>query len=213
MPISFLLHCAPVHISCEYQAKVTALAKEFVKYFSPLSYRKLEYNIVYNRACNRVNELLKTEPRFTPATFSQYLNYGTLFYSQNDVDTLVSLYRMNQTDCFDYLQCFFAVKLKNTKKKYLSYIKELDPDDIDSTLQLALISTLNDYTPEKGNFSFEYLDRQLRSFLFEYIADTGLWGMNRNLLPQYRHMCALFDKYNLSSKEIPRFLYEVRLTE
>ena len=211
--IATLLHCAPMPVPVEYQKKIVVLATEFVKHYSIPCIKRLNYSIVYNRACNRTIDFLKTEPDFSPETFDKHLNFGTLFYSQRDIDELVKRYKSDPLECFDYILCFFSVKLKNTKKLYTSYITELEPEDVDSTLQLGLFTTLNDYAPEKGNFSFDYLDKQLRSALFNFIADSGLWGLNRNLLPQYRHMCALFSKYNLSMNEIERFLYEVRLTD
>lgn len=212
--LAHILHCNPMVIPIEYKAKTKALTATFVSAYSKTCFNQIDQRLVYDRACNCVNKLIECEPDFSPATYNKFLNIGTLFYSQSDTDLLLEFYRtMPKEETFQYVLMFFAVKLNNTKKTYREYLQNVNSEDVNSILITTLIDTLNNYNPEKMHFSFNYLEQQLRCALMEYVATSGYFMFNRNLYPQYRHMCLIYNKYNLSINEIERFLYEVQLSD
>lgn len=203
------LHCNPVIIPIEFKQKAVALTSLFVRNYSIPNQVEINYSIVYNRVCNRINELLEATPNFTPQTFGNYLSIGNLFYSQSDIDTLVAIYNTRTAPyLFDYVQCFFAVSLKRIRTTYYTYLRFIPKDDIISAQQIGVFEALESYDISKGHFSFENFNLIVRSKIFELLGNSSFWGFNRNEFSEYYRLCALFKDYNPELSQLENFIEE-----
>ena len=173
------LHCTPTSIPVEFRTKAQTLTRQYIEVYSLSGLYRMDENITYNYVCNKIQEHLAMNSEFTPKTFSKYVNFRTMFYSIQDIQTLAQLYKRYPNEAFPYVICFFAQKLSSFKKDKISIVKTLDKDDVDSALMLALYNTLEHYNSNTG-FSFFYLEKELLSALMRLGGQMHLFHLNRN---------------------------------
>lgn len=204
------LHCTPTSIPVEFRAKAQTLVRQYIEVYSLSGLYRMDENITYNYVCNKIQEHLAINSDFNPKTFSKYVNFRTMFYSIQDIQTLAQLYKHYPNEAFPYVICFFAQKLSSFKKDKISIVKTLDKDDVDSALMLALYNTLEHYNPNTG-FSFFYLEKELLSALMQLGGQMHLFHLNRNNYSQYNKFCYYVEKYGLTPDNLAQFLYEITL--
>ena len=210
--IATRLHCSTMPIPVEFKDKALALTARYVKTFSLSGLYKMNYDIVYNRVCSLVNKQLSTNPNFSVANFSHYINTDTLFYSSEDIQTLVHTYKEKPQETFPYIICFFSRKLCSFKRNKIAYIKGLDEEDVDEVMMVALYKVLERYTPEKG-FSFSYLDMELFAAVTQLGGEMHTFTLPRNDYVNYLKFSYFAEKYALTPDNIQQFLAEINLSE
>lgn len=210
------LKCNPSIIPVEYIGKATHLTVEFIKHFSYEStldqfvtdWMKIDYDLVYNRACHVINEQLQNNPDFSPETFTTYITPGSLFYSVKDVQTLASLYSSCPDQAFPFAMAFMAAFIKNFKTKYIFVVNQLEKEDVNQILLSAVHRTLLKYEPST-NFSFSYLQQEMQAALYEYAGSMLPIPLGRNDYGYFLKICKYVRYYNVNPSNLERFLYEI----
>lgn len=210
--IAPLLHCTPTSIPEEYKGKVICLAKNYVKYHSLSGLYKMNYQIVYNRACNLVNMQLAENKKFCIETFDDFVNFNTLFYSMDDINTVTQLYKIYPEEVFPFVICFFTRKLNSFKRFKASYIRNLDVEDVDEVMMIALYKTLERYDPQTV-FSFSYLDAELFAAITQLGGDMHPFRLHRNDYVNYLKFSYFIENYGLTLNDLEQFLYEINLSD
>ncbi|MDD7177664.1 MAG: hypothetical protein SPG09_03800 [Lachnospiraceae bacterium] len=210
--IATALRCNPTPIPVEFTDHAKSTALRYQKSFSLTGLYVMDYDTVYARACNLVNDHLKSTPSFEPGTFSKYINADTLFYSQTDIQTLTQLYNTSPEEAFPYVICFFSRKLHSFKRCKIAYIKNLEPEEVDEVMMIALYKTLERYNP-RHPFSFSYLDLELFAAITQLGGEMHTFGMPRNDYTNYMKFSYFIERYSLTSSNLECFLEEINLTE
>ncbi len=210
--IASTLRCNSAPIPVEFKEKASSLAIRYQKTFSMTGLYLMDFNIVYARVCNLVNEQLRSNPDFSPNTFTKYINADTLFYSPADIQTLVQTYKTYPEETFPYVICFFARKLYSFKKHKIAYIKNLDEADVDEVMMIALFKVLERYSPEHP-FSFSYLDLELFAAITQLGGEMHTFGMPRNDYTNYMKLSYFIERYSLTPSNLACFLEEINLSD
>lgn len=210
--IATRLHCSAMPIPVEFKDRAMAFASKYVNSFSLSGLYRMDYNIVYNRICNLVNVQLSANPEFSVQSFSHFINANTLFYSSDDIQTLIHAYKTNPESAFPFIICFFARKLNSFKRCKIAYIKGLDAEDVDEVLMIAVYKTLERYDP-KYKFSFSYLELELFAAITQLGGEMHTFGLPRNDYVNYLKFSYFVDKYALTPENIECFLSEINLPD
>lgn len=210
-PIASLLHCSPVSIPKEFNDFAISLAAIYVKHNSLSGLYKMNYDIVYNRVCNLINKKLTENPDFSINNLKQYINENTLFYSKEDIHTLVNIYKEQPQQAFPYVICFFSRKLNSFKRKNISYTKRLEDDEIDEVMMISLYKTLEKYTPGTI-YAFHYLDLELFAAITQLAGELNTFSLSRNDYVNYLKLSYYIEKYDLTLNNLKQFIYEINLS-
>lgn len=206
------LHCSPMPIPVEYRDKAAALTTRYVRNNSLSGVYRMDQGIVYNRVCHLVNRQLTENPAFNPQSFPRFINSDNLFYSANDIHTIIAAYKEDPNAVFHYLTCFFSRKLCSFKRHKIAYINGLDEQDVDQVMMIALYQVLDRYDMKKP-FSFSYLELELFAAITRLGGEMHTFGMPRNVYVNYLKFCYFIERYQLTADNIPQFLYEINLPE
>ncbi len=215
-----ILHCSPALIPVDYKAKADRTTNDFVRLFSfdvkvdhfVTDWMKLDRTIVYNRVCRRINHELHTNPDFNLMTYDSYMKLGTLFYSQEDIQTLASIYSTCSDTAFKYCMVFFAVYIHNFKKDYSFVVKKMEKEDVDQILLTAVHNVLLHYGTSDTNFSFHYLHQELQAALFSFAGAMLPETINRNEFGQYVKLISYINKYGVNRYNLEQFILEINAT-
>lgn len=211
LSIATRLQCAPKPIPVEFEGKATHLASTYVKYSLSGLYA-MDYDIVYNRVCNLIHNQLSSNPVFCVDNFSNFIDERNLFYGFEGIQTLLSCYKENPEITFPYIICFFTRKLNSFKRTRVAYIKNIDAEDVDEVMMIAIFKALERYT-SGSPFSFEYLDLELFSAITQLGGELHTFGLSRNDYVNYLKLAFFIDKHSLTPDNLELFLFEINNPE
>lgn len=210
--IAHRLNCASTQIPEAYEKLAAALSKSYIAKNSLSGLYRMDSNIVYNRVCNLVNKQLTTNPEFCVKNFADHINFTTLFYSPEDIRTLAQIYKESPSESFPYVICFFSRKLHSFRHHKAPYIKNLDMEDVDEVMMIALYKTLERFDPQY-DFSFAYLELELFAAITQLGGDMFTFRLPRNDYVNFLKFSYFIEKYKLTLDNIKQFLYEINLSE
>lgn len=210
--IAHRLNCASAQIPEAYEKLAATLSKSYIAKNSLSGLYRMDSKIVYNRVCNLVNKQLATNPEFCAKNFADHINFTTLFYSPEDIRTLTQIYKEAPSESFPYVICFFSRKLHSFRHHKAPYIKNLDIEDVDEVMMIALYKTLERFDPQY-DFSFIYLELELFAAITQLGGDLFTFRLPRNDYVNFLKFSYFIEKYKLTLDNIQQFLYEINLPE
>lgn len=210
---AILFHCAPsnTNISKAFKGKAIALASLFVKTYSLSELFEMNYDIVYRHICELILQQLITNPNFTPETFCNHISLEKLFYSFSDMVALATAYRESPDEILPYAFCYFGRLFKKAKRKMSPYLKDIEEQEQDEVMVIAINNLLMSYTPGKP-FSPNYVYWALTAALAELAGDYYPVRLNRNELIEYEKFKYFTEKYKIARETIRVFLDEILLS-